>query len=227
MKRLSVGGLPTPLFTRDLQKQTRYFQGWMETAILRDAARVYGKGYNSDIAESILRQMGQILREGELPSLNHFKQNSRLLRRYLQSFEDIFLLNKIPCHEKGVGKEVWLVSDGGLAGYIMGTDQGEGASLTLARTFLLNEILSACECLGQRLAPLYYKSARGSPVDLVWNDTLIKISILPKSQMNYDERPLQGAMKALKAKRGILVVARDEAPDEDRGLAIAPLTYWS
>ena len=233
MKRLSIGGLPVPLFTRDTEPRSRYFEGWLETAILRDAARVFGKNYDPDVANSILRQMGKILREGELPTLTHFKQSSRILRRYLDAFENIFLLHKLPCHESGTGKEAWMMSDGGLARELMGTDLGEGASLSLCRIFLLNELLASCEALGKRLRPLYYKSARGSPVDLVWQDTLIKVSILPRSQLKYDERPLLGAMKTLGCKKGILVVPRDEFVNESSGreksqnVRVVSLTHWS
>jgi predicted AAA+ superfamily ATPase len=226
VKRLSLGGLPVPLFARDPEIRRRYFENWIETAVIRDAARTYGKGYDPDVSWSILRQMGQTLREGELPTLNHFRQSSRKLRRYLDALENIFLLRKIPCHELGVGKEVWMITDGGLARPVMGSDLGEGSTLSLARIFLLNELLSNSESAGNRIRPVYYKTARGGPVDLVWNDSILKVSIFPKSQTAYDQRPLQAALKKLRLKKSFLVTLRDEVVF-DGGAGMVPLTYWS
>ncbi|MGK5088706.1 AAA family ATPase [Bdellovibrionota bacterium FG-2] len=113
--RLAIGGLPVPLFTRDPANRGRYYRNWLETSILRDAAQVYGKGYDPDVSRSILRQIGQTLKEGELPTLSHFKQSARKLRRYLLALENIFLLQKLPCHESGVGSDAWIMSDSGLA----------------------------------------------------------------------------------------------------------------
>lgn len=227
IERLAIGGLPVPLFTRSPEERARYFQGWLETAVIRDASRVYGKGYNPDLAWSVLRQIGQALKEGELPTLSHFKQNSRVLRKYLDALSDIFLLRKIPCHETGVGKEVWMVTDGGIATSMMGSDRGEGATLSLSRIFLWNELLASNEAAGERLRPLYYKSARGAPVDLIWKNTLIKVSVLPKSQSEYDWRPLRAALKVLGLKKGRLVVPRDQIEWDKKALGVVPLTYWS
>ena len=52
--------------------------------------------------------------------------------------EDIFLLRKkINCHPSGIGKEIWLLMDSGLATYLMGTMLGEGVTLSLVRHFSL------------------------------------------------------------------------------------------
>lgn len=221
------GGLPVPLFTRDLEQRKLYFRNWLETAVLRDAGRVYGRSYDPDVAWSILRQMGAALREGELPGLTHFKQSSRLLRKYLSALDESFVLRKIPCHEAGTGSDAWLPADGGLATEIMGTEVGEGASLTLARVFVFNELMANAEYSGRPVRPVYFKSARGSPVDLVWDDVLVKISVLPKSQVRYDERPLAGAMKTLGLNRGVLVTPRDEVEITRKGVSQVPWTYWS
>jgi len=223
----STGGLPVPLFTRDLEQRKQYFRSWLETAVLRDAGRIYGRAYDPDVAWSILRQMGTALREGELPVLAHFKQSSRQLRKYIQALDESFVLRKIPCHEAGTGSDAWLPADGGLATEIMGTEVGEGASLSLARVFVLNELMANAEYSGRPVRPLYYKSARGSPVDLLWGDVLVKVSVLPQSQARYDERPLTGAMKTLGLSRGVLVTPRDEVEIVRKGVSRVPWTYWS
>jgi predicted AAA+ superfamily ATPase len=97
----------------------------------------------------------------------------------------------------------------------------------LGRIFVLNEILARSEYSGSAIQPLYFKSARGSPVDLLWKDTLIKISTAPKSQLAYDERALAGAMRKLKVNRALLCVPRDEVILEKKGISVVPWSYWS
>lgn len=224
----SQGALPVPLFTRDEAQRKSYYELWLETSILRDAARVYGKGYDSDQAWSILRQMGRALHEGELPSMKHFKQNSRKLRKYLEAFEMIFLVRKTPCHEAGVGTDIWLPTDPGLVTALSGSTFGEGLSLSVIRVATLNEILAVSEYSGNRLRPTYYKTSRSAPVDLIWGDTAIKISNLAKSQIAYDERPLMAAVKKLGLKRGLLCTRFSEIDLREKSiLGQVPWTYWS
>jgi predicted AAA+ superfamily ATPase len=99
---LASGGFPIALFTRNPEERKSFFANWLDTSVIRDAGRAYGDRYNPDIAWSILRQMASVLSEGEAPTLRHFKQNSRSLRKYLQSLEDIFLLQKLNPHDTGI-----------------------------------------------------------------------------------------------------------------------------
>ena len=227
LEQLASGGLPVALFTRNPEERKSFFTNWLETSVIRDAARAYGDRYNPDIAWSILRQMASALAEGEVPTLRHFKQNSRSLRKYLQSLEDIFLLQKLSPHDTSVGHEVWLPSDTGIAAHLMNGTLGEGRSLSLGRIFVLKEIRAVAEYAGRRVQPIYYKSSRGSPVDLIWSGVPIKISVSPKSQAAYDERALSAAMKKLKSKTGLLAWAHDGTELHERGVSHVPWTYWS
>jgi len=227
MPQVSLGGLPVPLFTRETIHREHYFKAWLETSVFRDAARAYGSAYDPELAWSILRQMGQALREGEFPTLSHFKQESRKLRRYLQAFADIFLVRKIACHEAGVGHEVWMPTDSGLCGELMEKKNGEGAALSFARVFLMNEISATNEYSGIRIQPVYYKTSRGAPVDLVWGDTILKVSVSKVSSQAYDERPLLAAMKKIGCQRAILTVPREGIELKKNGLNVLPWTYWS
>lgn len=239
-KQLTTGALPVPLFTRDETQRKQYYSNWFDTTLFRDLARVGGRSYDPDRCVGILRQMGVALAEGEIPTLKHFREDSRTLRRYLEALEMVFLIRKLPCHEAGVGLDGWLPTDCGLASHIMGSAFGEGATLSLARVFVLNEILAINEYLGTPIRLAYFKSPRGTPVELVWNNIPIKVSNSIKSQLSYDERSLLGGMKRLKSKTGILVTRFDEAYFEktppkrgvtretsDQQLNFVPWTFWS
>jgi predicted AAA+ superfamily ATPase len=227
LEQLACGGLPTPLFTRGAEERKLFFTGWLETTVERDAARAFAGRYDPDIGWSILRQMARVLADGEAPTLKHFKQNSRTLRRYLQAFEDIFLLQKLLPHEASVAQDIWLPTDTGIATHLMEGCLGEGRSLSLGRIFVLKEIRAVAEYAGQRVRPVFYKSARGSPVDFVWADIPIKVSASPRSQVAYDERALASAIKKLKVKSAILTWAHDGVAMESRGISHVPWTYWS
>lgn len=228
IRALSSGGLPVPVFTRDAGQRDLYFKNWLETTLVRDVARVYGRGYDLDVGWSLLRQFAKILHDGEWPTLRSFKQDSRVLRRYLAAFEDVFLIRKMPPHEEAVGGDAWIFTDSGIARAILGTEFGQGASLSLARVFLVNEILANFEYAGKTLHPCYYKSARGSPVDLVGPDSVIKITTETKGgSLSYEERALAGAMKKLGMKSGLLVTPIDRFDPPNQGISLVPWSYWS
>jgi predicted AAA+ superfamily ATPase len=231
VSRFASGGLPVPLFTRDEGLVSAYFQSWVETSILRDARRAYGDGYNPDVAFSILTQMTTALKNGEYASLKHFKQNSRQARRYLSALEDIFLLHRLSPHEDTVGSDLWTFFDTGVLSYFARGVIGEALRISLSRISVLNEIRATCEYAGRRMRPVYYKTARGAPVDLLWEDTLIKISSAPRSQVEYDLRPLRSAMKKLDIKKGFLLWGFDQNAHDDLvgfgKIKMVPWTHYS
>jgi hypothetical protein len=229
---MQFGGMPIPCFLRDQDQRDFYWRSWLETTLLRDLSRFFTRGYDPDFAFGIVKKMGKILLEGELPSLKHFSQPARKLRVYLSATQEIFLLRKIVCHEEGVGKEVWLFMDSGLAAYIMGTSRGEAATLSLTRHFLWNEWLSQYEYNGKSTDKIYYKSAHGSPVDAIFEDVPFKIvpSTADVTQARGKiERPLLGAMKKLGSKYGYLVAPVDTftPPPKKGGIGILPWSTWS
>ena len=79
------------------------------------------------------------------------------------------------------------------------------------------------------MAPVYYKSARGSPVDLVWNDVPIKVTVQKASQQAYEERSLAGALKTLGLKRAVLVSPHASVvlPKRSEGIGAVPWNFWS
>ncbi len=227
LEQLQCGGLPTPLFARGVEERRAYFTSWLETTVVRDAARAYAGRYDPDVTWSILRQMARTLAAGETPTLKHFRQHFRTLRRYLQALEDIFLLQRLSPHDASVAQDIWLPTDTGVASHLMEGALGEGRSLSLGRIFLLKEIRAVAEYAGRRIPAVYYKSARASPVDLLWSGIPIKVSVSPKSRVAYDERALAAAMKKLGAKRAVLAWAHDGVEIAPEGISRVPWTYWS
>ncbi len=228
---LLKGGLPVPLFLRDPEARRLYLDQWIETALVRDLPKVFGRSYDLDLARNVLERMGQVMRDGEVPSLGHFKMESRKLRRYLFALEGIFLVRRVPCHEEGTGLDRWMLGDGGLAASIMSASHGEGVTLSLARHLVLNEILAGRQYVGHPLHPRYYKSAQAKEgVDLVWDGIPIKILHAPPSRipLGWYEKPVIGAMKKLGAKVGLLVAPVDQADlPKKGGIGIVPWTHWS
>ncbi|MGK5083305.1 AAA family ATPase [Bdellovibrionota bacterium FG-1] len=230
-KAMVRGGVPIPMFLRDPSQIELFWNGWLNTSILRDLARLMGKGFEADFAFSLLEQMGKALREGELPTTAHFQaSSSRRLNRYLLGLESIFIIRRISCHELGTGKEIWLPTDSGLASYLMKEVQSEGATLSLSRLTLLNELFSHHENSGARFFVRYFKSAKGTPVDMILDNTPIRVVPLAdvgRGPWGWHEKSVLGAMKKLKSKRGILLAPVDRAHVQETGISILPWTVWS
>src|SRR3990167_2648447 len=227
-----IGGMPVPAFLRDQDQLNLYWRSWLETSILRDLSRFFSRGFDPDFAFILLEKLADILRQGELPTLKHFSGPIRKVRIYLAGMEEIFLLQKINCHSLGIGKEIWLFMDSGLAAYLMGTILGEGVTLSLVRHFIWNEINVQVACQGNRLSRIYYKSAQGSPVDFIINQ--IPFRIVPTvtaltRQLDWEQRPLRGVMKKLGVRFGYLIGPTDKAdlPQKQGGIGILPWTAWS
>lgn len=225
------GGLPVPAFLRDETQVKGYWRGWTETTVLRDLRRVYGKGYEPEVTECILREFAQASKKGELVTLSQLSLSSKKLRQYLSAMETLFLVRRIPMHPRGKGLEFWLLLDSGLLKFLMNQESGEGPSLSLIRHSIWNELLSNHEYRLGPYRPVYYKSAKGSPVD--WIDERLscafKIVIHGRSgELSYSERALAGCMKAIGLERGFLItpIATPDIPRR-KGIGLLPWTYWS
>jgi predicted AAA+ superfamily ATPase len=226
---MKTGGMPVPAFLRDPLTWEIYWKSWLDAMVYRDVGRVFGKNYDPELAMDILKQYGKTLREGEVVTFSHFKVSARKLRPYFEAMETVFILKRFRCHEAGVGKDFWMLGDSGLANYLMGPRPSPGVSLSSARHFILNEILAQNEYAGKSLATTYYKSAKGSLVDFVWDGVPIKILEESHSSMGWQERALAGAMKKLNSQIGIIVSPNDhiQLPKNKKGIAYVPWSYWS
>lgn len=231
-KIATTGGMPVPAFLRDIDQRELYWRSWLETTIYRDMARFFKRGFDPDFAFILLERIGSVLRNGELPTLKHFSGPIRKIRKYLDVMEEIFLLRKITCHPQGIGKEVWLLFDSGLAAFLMGTILGESSTLSLVRHFIWNEVYAQATYQGKHLTRIYYKSTQGSPIDFIINNIPFRIVsnvTSVTSQLQWEERALRGAMKKLKANVGYLVAPVDKAklPTKSGEIGILPWTAWS
>lgn len=220
------GGVPVPAFSRDANQRQIYWQSWIETTIYRDLARVYGRNYRPEDAFRILKEIGRALNDGELPTLNHLSFPSRKARRYLEAMELIFLMWRLNPYPGSVAKEAWLFEDSAIARYFMNTDQGEGPTLSLARHFVLNELRCGFEYRGVREPLTYYKSSRGTPIDLIWGKTGLKIGA-SVSQQGWQSRPLEAAKEKLGLKHIALVLPLDSIAYNKHDVAQLAWTTWS
>ena len=225
------GGMPVPMFLRDPSQVETFFEGWLNTSVLRDLSRFMGKKFEADFAFALLEKIGRALREGELPTSAHFGgSSSRKLNNYLTAFESIFLMRRIRCHELGTGKDAWLPTESGFANYLMKDTRGEGATLSLARLTVLNELFSVHESIGKPFFLRYFKSAKGTPVDFIFEDTPVRIVPLAdtsRGPWGHYEKSVLGAMKTLKSNRGILLAPVDRAHIQKAGISILPWMVWS
>ena len=233
MPALQTGGMPVPAFMRDADQRDQYWTAWLQTSIFRDLAPFFSRGFDPDFAFRILDRMAWVMRDGELPTLKHFKDPARKVRSYLDAMQEAFLVRKILCHAEGLGKEVWLFFDSGLAAHLMRTTEGQGATLSLARHFLWNERAAQSLYAGKRFVREYIKSAQGAPVDMVTEDQ-IPLRIVPAAtdvtrRLKVEERAVLGAMKRLGVKQGFILAPVEEGflPPKGKGVGVLPWGFWS
>lgn len=221
------GGMPVPMFFRDESMVAEYWKGWLDTTIYRDLAKLFKRSYDPEFAFRVIKKMSKVMMEGDLPTIQDFDGGRQKLRSYLEALEMIFVIRRIPIHERAVGRDAYIFFDSGFANYTMAGGSGEGKSLTLARHFIWQETGCYLSCAGLRDDRTYYKSARGSPIDMIWNDVAIKIS--HKSEPNgWEERALAGAMKTLGIKKGLIVAPTDQTHLPKRtGIGRVPWGFWS
>ncbi len=231
IERLSLqttrGGMPVPLFSRDAGIRVQYWKNWIATTLGRDLARVYGRGYDADFAEKVLFELIRQHEQGVFPTIGDFKYDARRTKKYLNALRSVFIVRSLPCHEAGTGKDVFYLSDSGMAHALMKHAVSESISLTLTRIFVLNEIFANAHYAGQATRWTYFKSRKGSPIDLVWNDVPIKI-IGSTRRTGWEERAVEGARQALQSKVGLLAGPTDHVTlPKRRCIGLVPWTYWS
>ena len=221
------GGMPVPLFSRDASVRSQYWKNWIATTLGRDMARVYGRGYDADFAEKVLFEIVRHHEQGIFPTVGDFRHDSRRTKKYLIALRNVFIVSTLPCHSTGTGKDVFYLSDSGMACALMNHPTGELASLALTRIFVLNEIFANTHYAGQIPRWSYFKSRKGTPLDLVWNNIPVKI-VASTRQTGWEERAVEGARKALQSKVGLLVGPTDHVTlPKKQGIGLVPWTYWS
>ncbi len=227
--QMRSGGLPVPAFIRDENMCKEYWNNWLDTTIVRDAARAYGKGFDPDYCFSLIQMLAKALPNADYPSLSYVRGDKRKAKRYIQALENIFFLRRFTVQEPGVGNDHWMFGDSGLAFHLSPIKTGPEVSLSIARHYLLNEIFCFNEYQRFVMRKNYYKSIHGPVIDLVWQNIPIKImsETIAPSQMEYHARSLTGAMKALGVKRAVLLAPVNTVHLPKQGVCLLPWSYWS
>jgi predicted AAA+ superfamily ATPase len=227
--QMQRGGLPVPAFIRDPKMRAEYWNNWLDTTLARDAAKAFGKGFDLDYCSALVRMLAKALPNADYPSLSYVIGNKRKAKLYIQALERIFLLRRFTVHEQGAGNDHWIFGDAGLAFHLSPVKQGTEISLSIARHYVLNELFCINEYNGYPLSKNYFKSARGSIIDLVWNGIPIKIiaETIAPSELGYQSRALEGAMKTLGTKRGVILAPVNQVHLPKQGVCLLPWSYWS
>jgi predicted AAA+ superfamily ATPase len=227
--QMFLGGLPVPAFICEASMRSEYWNSWVETSLVRDVAKFYGKGFDSEYCLSLVRMMSRAFLDGEPMSLSYIDGDKRKARRYIEAMENNFFLRKISMHELGTGGDYWIFGDAGLAYHLASKKIGPELSLTIARHYILNEIFCLNEYQGHPLPKRCFKSPKGPIIDFVWNNIPIKIvneNVTPTT-MEYHQRSVLGAMKKLDSKRGLILAPVNIVHLPKSGVCLLPWSYFS
>lgn len=229
VKGMMRGGLPVPMFLRDDESRRLYWDSWLDTTLIRDLARAYGKGYDLDFSRLLVKEMSKLLSSGRYFTVSDFSKDSRKVTKYLKAMESIFLVNRLPCHEKGIGLDHWLMGDSGLAAHLLRDKlKTEEATLTLARHFIYNEIAASLEYQLKKVSISYFKSARGEPIDFVVGDLPIKVITKSSGAFGWEEKGLSAAIKKLGSGSGLLAVPIEKSdPLKKKGVSRVSWLHFS
>lgn len=222
-QKITKGGMPGFFYLHSVDEFAASARMWVETTCFRDLGRVIKKNFDGDLAYSILVEAAQ----AEVPTVSEIgarlEIDARIVKRYLDGFCEILVLQKINPHVAGVGKSHYLIVDSGLSTFL-------GASRESAvRTHVLIEALSLFEAEGlQRPQIEYYRSEKKSFVPLVfsWKHEKKTLAV----QISDRESPRLGEIRSLQSfldridghKRGI-VLNQSSTSYFEQGLEFHPL----
>ena len=165
-KYMQFGGMPGVCFIRDSMQNEAYWLQWIDTVCNRDL-KMFSKGkLSGDLAEEILEQCS-ILDHPDVASLaKNIGVDARRIQSHLLALEDLFAVRRVAPSEKGIGKDIFLPFDCGLASYYKANNRRLWQIF-----FLVHHINSTI--FNSKKAPRikYYLTSRHSFIDFVEDDT--------------------------------------------------------
>jgi len=159
---LERGGMPGICFLRDAGERNALFQGYLDTSCFRDLQQVVGGKLSGDLALEIMHLMVQLERPNASEIGAKLRADTRRVKRHLEALEALFLIHRLEPHRSGIGKDLFLPFDAGLALHL-----GAPPAARL-KIWAINECLAQHEYAGRPRPKLrYYESSKHSLMDLV------------------------------------------------------------
>jgi len=194
LKYLASGGLPGIFAIRNISERTNRFKDWLELTCFRDIKNIPVGKFDGDLCLRILEGVAR-LEEPDLPTITKYvKRDRRIVSRHLEALRSLFVLNVLPPHPLGTGKDLYFIFDVGLLENLGGDFEKK------LWTWSLNEILakySYTENYKKRL--FYYRARNGGIVHLLEENVKVMSALKLLSTEKFSSLDLR-ILTALRAK---------------------------
>ncbi|MCX6124482.1 MAG: AAA family ATPase [Proteobacteria bacterium] len=222
-QRLDCGGMPGICFVRSMTERQQLIEGWLETTCFRDVDQILGLRVRGEKIREALNIAAKSPEISMTELAQHLSISTPSARKVLDALETLMVLTRIPSHPQSSGKDLWLLCDAALAGYL-------GSSRRVVEQIVLHQELMCQFAFAGLPTPkvYFYRSTRGSFVDLVVEDKrgllalLIVDSATPKP---YTLRALTGFQKKVGAVELWAVGPFSKSSKSETGIIYAPWTH--
>lgn len=160
---LRNGGMPGVCFLRSEDKVQSYWEQWLDTICERDLNGVSKGRLSGTLARLIIEKSCELALPTAHAIAVDLSTDTRRINTHLKALQDLFVIREVIPSTLGIGKEIYLPFDSGLATHLK-------ASLRRRwQSWFINETLNRSRFSGKAHAklPNYYITSRRSMVDFV------------------------------------------------------------
>ena len=178
IKKILIGGFPEILSRQSVERQKAWFSSYLTTILqrdIRDISNIEGLTSLPRLLSLLSTRLCSLLNFSELSRTISIPQST--LKRYLTLLETIFLFKLLPAWSGHLGKRLLkspkiLLTDTGLASYLMGVDQKrikDNPQLlgSLLENFVIMEIYKQTGWSKEQISLFHFRTQTGQEVDLV------------------------------------------------------------
>jgi len=154
--------MPGIFAIREESNRKALFEAWIETTCMRDLAQFRIPRFDPELAVKILEAMASEEVPNQLSIARKCGKLPRQIEPYIDAFQALFVVYKIPPFSTGTGKPLFHLFDAGVAKAL-----GAGTERCMEIWFL-NELYSQFSAAGKAHPRVYhYASSRGSRIHFV------------------------------------------------------------
>jgi predicted AAA+ superfamily ATPase len=218
---LLKGGMPGACFVRSTEESSMYWEQWIETTCHRDL-KIFSKGrLSGDLAEEILEATCR-LEQPTLAAISKATGNdARRIRTHVEGLEDLFVLRRVQPSTAGIGKDLYLPFDCGMAHYL-GAEQRR-----LWQVGFLVHTLNQAVFSGRKLKSVrYYLTSRHSFIDFELEGRELHL-YCDKPNPGRPEQMTARAAKKVQADRQVFIHCATDAFDRVENLKEATWLGWA
>ncbi|HSU14259.1 ATP-binding protein [Longimicrobium sp.] len=189
VNRVLAGGFPEVLARGSVRRRRAWFGSYVTTILqrdIRDIANIEGLTDLPRLLALLATRAGSLLNYAELSRSSGIAQST--LKRYMTLLEMTFLVHTLPAWSGNLGKRLTkspklMLSDTGLAAYLLGLDDAAGVDMgtifgSLLENFVSMEIRKQCAWSEVQPRLYHFRTQTDQEVDLVLEDARGRVAAI-------------------------------------------------